>query len=116
MRSLLFVPAKNARWKDNDASPKDRLAMLNIACKELNKDGKRFSVSSYEMDIPGDGPSYSVDTVVHFKKEYETIYFVIGADQVNQFEKWKDPDVIATNSQIYYVPRHGYPLNEENIK
>lgn len=113
---LLFVPAKNARWKDNDASPKDRLAMLNIACEELNKSGKHFSVSSYEMDIPGDEPSYSVDTVIHFKKEYETIYLLIGADQVNQFEKWKDPDVIASNSQIYYVPRHGYPLNEENIK
>ena len=113
---LLFVPAKNARWKDNDASPKDRLAMLNIACDELNKTEKRFSVSDYEITIPGDGPSYSVDTILHFKKEYNTLYFIIGADQVNLFDKWKDPDTIASNAQIYYVPRHGYPLNEEIIK
>jgi len=113
---LLFVPAKNARWKDNDASPKDRLAMLNIACNELNKTEKRFSVSDYEITIPGDGPSYTVDTILHFKKEYTTLYFIIGADQVNLFDKWKDPDIIASNAQIYYVPRHGYPLNKEIIK
>ena len=113
---LLFVPAKNARWKDNDASPEDRLAMLELACSALNKDGKRFSVSRFEIDAPGDGPSYSVETVLHFKKEYETLYFIIGADQVNLFDKWKDPDVIAKNAEIYYVPRHGYPLNQENIK
>ena len=113
---LLFVPAKNARWKDNDASPKDRLAMLNIACQELNKENNLFSVSDYEINLPGDGPSYSVDTILHFKADYKTLYFVIGADQVNLFDKWKDPQVIAANAQIYYVSRNGYALNEENIK
>lgn len=112
---LMFVPAKNARWKDNSASPEDRFKMIQLVLGDLNKEKERFYVSDYEISKTNDDISYSVDLVEHFAKEYKMLYFIIGADQVNLFDEWKEPERLASLAQIIYVGRPDCVLNEENI-
>lgn len=112
---LIFVPAKNARWKDNSATPEDRFKMIQLVLGDMNKEKERFYVSDYEINKNSEGPSYSIDLVEHFAKEYKTLYFIIGADQVNLFQEWKDPEKLASLAQIIYVGRPNCVLNEENI-
>lgn len=113
---LIFVPAKNARWKENSASAQDRLRMIDIALDELNRYSKRYSVSGFEISSTDEGVSYSIDTVEHFAQEYRQLFFLIGADQVNLFDKWKEAERISKLAQIIYVERPECPLNEENIR
>lgn len=112
---LIFVPAKNARWKENSASAEDRLRMIDIALEELNKEGNRFSVSGFEISAEGNGKSYSINTVEHFSKEYGQVYFLIGADQVGLFHKWKEAERLSKLAQIVYVERPGCVLDQGNI-
>jgi nicotinate-nucleotide adenylyltransferase len=101
---VVFVPAKDPRWKKPEASPIDRLAMLK---KALDEDGSgAFSISLSELARPGN-VSYSIDTVHEFHKIYPNreLYLLIGADEANRLAEWKDPDELASLSQIVYIPR-----------
>lgn len=112
---LMFVPAKNARWKDNSASPIDRYKMIELALSELNKKNGRFFVSDYEIKQEGNDLSYSIDLVKHFSTEYKDLYFIIGADQVNLFHEWKEAEKIAELAHIVFVGRPNCKLNKDNI-
>lgn len=101
---IVFVPAKDPRWKRPEASPIDRLAMLK---KALDEDGSgAFSVSLTELARPGN-VSYSIDTVNEFRQAYpkRELYLLIGADEANRLPDWKDPDLLAERSHIVYIPR-----------
>lgn len=101
---VVFVPAKDPRWKKPEASPIDRLAMLK---KALDEDGSgAFSISLSELARPGN-VSYSIDTVHEFHKIYpkRELYLLIGADEANRLAEWKSPDELAKLSQIVYIPR-----------
>lgn len=114
---LVLMPAKNARWKENDASTEDRLNMATIAADSLNKEiPGMFSASDYEIRQDQEGPTYSINTVRHLIKECETLYFVIGADQVELFDKWKEAKELASLANIVYVSRPGNVINHENVE
>lgn len=107
---VIFVPAKGPRWKTPEASPEDRVAMLKAA---LSEDGSPdFSMDLVEMERP-DPISYSVDTAEYFRKKYpdRTLYWLIGADEVNKFPSWKDPVRLASLVQMVYIPRPEVPVD-----
>lgn len=114
--SLCLMPAKRARWKDNEASTEDRLKMASIAADILNKDMPgTFFVSDYEIRQEEEGETHSIDAVRHFAKDYEKLYFIIGADQVALFDKWYKPDEIASLAQIVYFSRPGNEISDSNV-
>mgnify|MGYP004551499663 CR=1 FL=1 len=112
---VIFVPAKNPRFKVPDSTPKQRLDMLKLAIKDL--DPSNFKISLFEMDS-NDEVNYSIDTVRYFKNKYKqsNLYFLIGADEANSFSKWKEAEAIASIVKIVYVPRPGVKVDKENIK
>lgn len=112
---LLFIPTKISRWKEPNESEEDRLAMLQAALSECNE--PRFFLETYEIAKP-EGISYTIDTILHFKETLgnEKLYFLLGADSVNTFDRWKEAERIASLSQILYSERPGFTLSKENIK
>jgi nicotinate-nucleotide adenylyltransferase len=112
---VVFIPAKKPRWKETTASDKDRLAMLKLAL--IDEGNSAFSISNCEMKRPGD-VTYSIDTVREIKKLYPKrhLLLLIGADQVNQFSEWKEPDNLAKEASIIYSDRPGVKVDTKIVK
>jgi nicotinate-nucleotide adenylyltransferase len=84
---IIFIPAKRSPLKEAlpRASDIDRLNMLSLAIKNR----KYFEVSDYELSKPA--PSYTLDTVKHFKSIYGnefSFYWLVGADSINDLIYW----------------------------
>lgn len=111
---VVFIPAKNPRWKQPKANITDRYNMLRIA---LKKEGTgSVYISDYEIKS-NDKINYAIDTIKYFKKKFKNreICLLIGADQVASFHDWKDANEIARLAKIIYVSRPDVTLSNENI-
>ena len=108
---IIFVPAKVSIWKNESISSEHKLNMLKLAIGDY----EGFSIDDYE--IKSQKQPYSFETVSYFKKKYpnDTLYLLIGQDQVNSFHLWQKPEEIAEMAQIVYFKRPKYALNTENV-
>ena len=72
------------------ARARDRLKMCRLAFEDI----EGVEVSDYE--IKRGGVSYSYITCRHFKKLYpeDELYFIIGADMLESFYLWREPEEI----------------------
>lgn len=84
---IILIPAANPPHKDNkvitDADLRLRMCQAAVA------DDPLFEVSDYELHRPG--PSYTLDTVCHFRKLYGSeilLYWLIGADSIADLPGW----------------------------
>ncbi len=101
---LIVVPAFLNPFKSTCyASGELRLKWLKTMTEKMPK----VTVSSYEIDHGH--PVASIETVRHFKKDPdETIYLIIGADNLQKLSQWKDYEeldamvtwVVATRQEI----------------
>ncbi len=110
---VIFLPSKVAIWKSDSVSINHKINMLALAIKDY----PRFHIDLFEADKER-GQNYSIDTVRYFVKKYpnDQIYYLIGADHVNYFHKWKDADKLAKLAKIIFFARPNYKLSEENIQ
>ena len=111
---VIFVPNKSPRWKEPLTDISHRSKMLFLALKEADF---KFEISTFEVDKE-DEINYSIDTVRNFKEVYpnDELYFLIGADQVNQFDKWKDAVELSKLAKIIFSNRPNFELSKENIE
>lgn len=108
---VIFIPNGVSVWKEKGTSPEDKYEMVKLAIKKE----KGFEISKFELDRQA---NYTISTIKHFKKVYpkDTLFFLIGADQVNQFHNWKEVDEIASLVQVVYFKRTGVKLENQNIE
>lgn len=108
---VLFVPSKTPRWKNPTESISNRLEMLKIALSDV---GFPCEIDDYEIKSNND-INYSIDTVKYMKSKYpnDTLYFLIGFDQVNNFDKWKDSSELSKLVKIIYVNRNNYEVDKK---
>ena len=80
LEKVIFVPARIPPHKHNDViDAKHRYAMTAAAVA----DNPYFEISDVEMRR--EGPSYTIDTIHHFKKIYGdsvSFYFIAGTDTI----------------------------------
>ena len=109
---IIFVPAKVSVWKTDSIEASHKLNMIKLAIEDY--DG--FSIDSFEIDSKEQ--PYSFETLRYFKKKYpkDSLYLLIGQDQVNSFHLWKNPEEIADLAQIVYFKRPKYELNSQNVE
>ena len=100
---IIFVPCYIQPLKSNKdfASADDRLAMIKLAIQNNPK----FELS--DIEIKRKGKSYTVDTLKYFKQKYDDLYFVIGADNIKDFHRWKEPDTILKLAKLIVTNRGG---------
>lgn len=107
---VVFVPAYLPPHKNGSeiAPAKARFEMVKCAIKG----NAFFSVSSVE--IKRSGRSYTIDTIMEFKKEYpqDELYFIIGSDLLTYLDDWKDLGQIIKMVKFIAATRPGYPLEK----
>ncbi|MCL2415318.1 MAG: nicotinate-nucleotide adenylyltransferase [Defluviitaleaceae bacterium] len=106
---VLFVPSGTPPFKrDRKIAPKwQRFDMVSLAVA----DNPRFFASPIEL--LRENISYSVDTMLDIRVEYgyETeIFFIIGADQLNQLEGWMDIKTLAGLCNFAATNRAGHKI------
>ena len=80
----------------------DRLHMLNLALE----DTAGLSVS--DVELKRSGPSYTIDTVKHFKSalpEKSQIYLVMGLDAFLEIDSWKSYEALLVQVPIIVMNR-----------
>ena len=101
-----FMPNHIPAYKDrSDVIDGDlRLQMVSIAIEPY----PYFCASDFE--IRRNGPTYSAETfrLLHERYTSHRFFFIMGADSLFYFEKWKQPEQILKYSDILVAPRkHG---------
>ena len=116
--SVWFVVSPHNPFKDKKSLLDDhhRRDMLELAVKN----DERFEVCDIEFYMPK--PSYTIDTLVRLSERYPNtdFYLICGTDNLINFHKWKNYQVILDNYKLLVYPRKGYDggdmLNHKSIQ
>lgn len=84
-----------------------RLQMTEMALKEY----KKVKTCDFEFSMPR--PSYTIDTLNALQAKYPQHKFtlIIGGDNWNVFESWREYDKILENYNLKVYPRLGYRIS-----
>ncbi|MFW5681835.1 MAG: nicotinate (nicotinamide) nucleotide adenylyltransferase [Phycisphaeraceae bacterium] len=95
--AVLYVPAKVSPFKTQAAPPApaaDRVAMLKAGLA-----GREHAIILLdEVEVPGDEPSYTIDTVRELRQRMRDdaeLRLLLGADQAASFHQWKASDELT---------------------
>ncbi|MBR9860697.1 nicotinate-nucleotide adenylyltransferase [bacterium] len=86
----------------------DRLEMVKMAIS----DNPKFKACEIEFNMPK--PSYTSYTLAKLRKEYPKTEFllILGSDNLQHFDKWKDHEDILMKHEILSYYRDGFPGGE----
>jgi nicotinate-nucleotide adenylyltransferase len=112
---IVFVPSKSPRWKNPTATIDHRLKMLALAIRQNGISGT--TISDFEIKSESE-VNYTIDTIRYFVKKYplKRFFLLIGADQVNQFAQWREPEEIVKLAKVVYIPRPDIKIDEKIVK
>lgn len=109
---IIFIPSGNPPLKESIPA-EDRLAMANLAFG----DDINFEISDIEIrDITE--KSYTVNTLKKLRIKYEgeriKLFLIIGADNLLDLPRWKDPEQLFQLAEIVVINRPGFdPKNSK---
>ncbi len=107
---LWFVvsPQNPFKKKENLLADYHRLELVNRAIE--NDD--RFRASNIEFNLPK--PSYTIDTLAYLNERHPKTSFSIlmGSDNLENFYKWKNSEIILENYGVIVYPRPGFDLSK----
>lgn len=100
-----FIPASTQPFKQRGAHATNdqRLEMLELATSEVAS----WKVSRIEIDRGG--VSYTADTLRRVRELHAQteLFFLLGADSLRDFPKWREPEEILRNATPLVVARAG---------
>ena len=103
---LWFVVSPQNPFKEKKSlgNMYDRLEMVNLAIEGED----RLRASDIEFNLPQ--PSYTADTLVHLCEKFPDKEFqlIMGEDNLQSFQKWKNADVILRDYKLVVYPRPGF--------
>ncbi len=100
---VLMVPAGDP-WQKRGlvvASPEQRLAMVELACRELP------GVEASRVEVDAAGPSVTADTLERLAAPDREISLLLGADAVANMSTWRRLDETRDLASIVVVERAG---------
>ena len=102
---LLWIPAGDPPHKQDLAitPAATRLEMVRAAAAA----DLRFEVSTLELDRSG--PSFTVDTVRAVRGAHPDaeLFLIVGADQLEALDTWREPEEIARHARFAVMDRDG---------
>lgn len=86
------------------ASDIDRIKMVEMVARKIDK----VTTSAFEFSLPR--PSYTYNTLLELKKRFpnDEFYLIIGGDNWQNFDKWRNHNEIIRDFNIMVYPRHGF--------
>ncbi|RLP76763.1 nicotinate-nucleotide adenylyltransferase [Mycetocola tolaasinivorans] len=108
---VVFVPTGRPWQKSRVTEGEHRYLMTVIATAS----NPRFTVS--RVDLDREGPTFTIDTLRDLQRERpdSDLYFISGADAVQQILGWKDVDELWSLAKFVAVTRPGHVLTEEAL-
>ncbi len=107
LQRVIFLPSARPPHKDDrelwDASHRAEMVQLAIAGEPL------FDFSDY--DLIRHGPCYTIDTVLHFRKEWDAdtdLSWIIGADSLAELPSWNRIHELVDACRIVTAVRPGW--------
>jgi len=78
-----------------------RLALVNVAIE----DNPRFRACRVEFELPK--PSYTINTLTVLNEKYPGHHFalIMGGDNLQHFDKWKNYEMILKDYRLFVYPR-----------
>ncbi len=103
LQKVWFVVSPHNPLKEKKSLLKDadRLHLVRLATEENTK----FKVSDIEFKLPQ--PSYTIHTLTYLKEKFPQHGFVLimGSDNLESLEKWKNFEIILRDYEIYVYSR-----------
>lgn len=117
LQKIWFVVSPQNPFKKKASLLADyhRYEMLQLAIDDYSD----YKVCDIEFKMPQ--PSYTIDTLIYLDEKYPKHDFslIMGEDNLESFEKWKNYEQILLNFSIYVLPRPDYKgekfLKHKNI-
>ena len=108
---LVVVPAGRPPHRE---AVLDAEARLELARRAFEGD-PRILVS--EVEVEREGPSFTVDTLEWARRELEpeTLFLIVGADQLRSFRGWKEPERILSLARLAVMTRPGEDLTGTDV-
>ncbi len=110
---VVFVPNAVSPHKigSEPVSAENRVEMLKLAI------GGHAPFEVSQTEIERGGISYTVDTLQRFRDSHTDaeLFFLMGADSLNDFPQWKDPDIICKCCTLLVVCRPGLPAPDFSV-
>ncbi len=113
---IKVIPAYQSPGKDLITNPEasQRYEMAEICLNDL---GHGFTIDPREINRKG--TSYTIDTLRSLKEENKDLdlYLIIGLDQFNSFDHWKEYQEILNLAHLIVISRPGFsfPLNKSSF-
>ena len=103
---LMVSPNNPLKDKNILADEQDRLREAKEAIEQLGDKGIGIVVSDFEFTLPR--PTYTANTLRELQKRYPEHDFtlIIGEDNLEIFDKWREYQYILDNYRIFVYPRH----------
>ena len=111
LNRVIFIPAGQPRLRSDEylTPAADRLRMVELA----TEDNPHFQVC--DIEVQRSGPTYTIDTLDELGRrlgEDTALYFIVGADILGQFHRWKDPEKVIESCHLVVVSRPGHQDND----
>lgn len=110
MQQIWFMvsPHNPLKNKNQLLDQNNRLHLVNLALDFH----PTIKASNFEFDLPQ--PSYTINTLVRLKEKYPEHQFslIMGQDNLQSFNKWKNYEEILKRNHIYVYPRPGSSASE----
>ena len=108
---LMVSPNNPLKDKSILADEQERLEKAREVIKTLptSLQGRRVVVSDFEFHLPR--PTYTANTMRALANAYPEHEFtlIIGEDNLQIFDKWRESDFLLSHFRIFVYPRHGCP-------
>lgn len=98
---MVVTPHNPLKKKSTLLDDHHRLQMVFLATEDFPK----LKPSDIEFRLPQ--PNYTINTLVHLQEKFPTHEFslIMGEDNLNSLNKWKNYEVLLQNHHIYVYPR-----------
>ncbi len=105
---FVVSPHNPLKPKNSLLHERQRLQMITLAIGDNNK----MKASNIEFKLPQ--PSYTINTLAYLKEKHPSTDFVLimGADNLQNFHKWKNYEEILHQYELYVYPRPEAKVSE----
>lgn len=111
---LIFIVSPQNPFKEQaDLAPEfSRYEMCEMACK-ASRYPEQIKVSAVEFVL--EKPSYTINTLRYLRENFGSqmrFSILLGADNVEAFDKWRDYEEILRDYPLLVYPREGYGVEK----
>ena len=110
---IFIVSPQNPLKEQSELAPEfSRYEMCEMACQS-SRYPDRIKVSAVEFVL--EKPSYTINTLRYLRENFGSemqFSILLGADNIENFDKWREYEEILSDYRLLVYPREGYSVEK----